>query len=301
MKIKVEINKNIVLVFCLLNKFNLLEKDDNNPVRAKVIEHFKDYKGKSPKIEEYIHESKLVNWALAVNDAPTFNQIIQLDEETQWHFDKGAPIKPYLIDFYNNTDFEIYYQEYLLNILNKMKQKIEVVISSTDLTQILENTWQEKLENEMIIIPNPLTQGGFGPKIGNINYQVISGIDRDKVLHKVLHEGSHPLAKKILKPYEEEINKLSYLLKTVQKNQNYPKVYNNWNICFEEHFIRATQLGLMDPKVIENYDTDKMLGEEIEDNGMIFINLFCANIMKFGTKNAISEIIRELSLLPKSN
>ena len=209
----VEVNKNLTLLYCLLNRYNQAYGKPQHSLRIEVINHFKNYQGKEPKIEDYVHEHKLVVWALFVDEPPTFLLKEAVPRELQWHFDKGSTIKPYLTDFYAKTDFENFYNTELLVDLNKIKSEYEIVIAKVDVVNILESVWKTDVNQQMVIIPNPFTQGSFGPEIGNINYQIIGEMSADRLIYNLLHEGSHPIAKQVLKPFEKEISKKAYLLK----------------------------------------------------------------------------------------
>ena len=222
MGVKVEINKNLTLLYSLLNRFDQAGGDiDTHLLREKIKKHFEDYVGKEPMVDKYIHEHKVVVWALTVEGPPEFKpKDIEISSELQWHVDKGEVIKPYLIEFYKDTDFETYYKE-LEKELKVMKTEMENVIAKTSIESLLGDVWGIKAGQNMVVIPNPFTWGSFGPQIGDINYQVIGvmgKVNKRALLHTIAHEGSHPLAKQILKPYRKDINKKEQLLKIAQKH-----------------------------------------------------------------------------------
>ncbi|HLB51533.1 hypothetical protein A3F07_01355 [candidate division WWE3 bacterium RIFCSPHIGHO2_12_FULL_38_15] len=294
MKINVELSRNLALLYSLLNRFNQAYGKPTNPLRIKIIDHFRNYAGSEPKVEDYIHEHKVVIWALSVSEPPAFEINHDISEELQWHFNKGSSIKPYLIDFYNNTDFKSFYDTLLLPELNKIKSEYESIISKFDIVNVLESAWKIVINEQMILIPNPFTQGSFGPKIDSVNYQVVGEISDSYLINNLLHEGSHPLAKEVLKPFEKVIALKTGLLEQARKHPKYSKAYNAWNTCFEEHLIRAVQIGLLNPKIISNYNILEALEKEKNNNGMVFIDTFYKYINGNSIKRAIPKILDDL-------
>ncbi len=295
MKILVDLNKNLTLIYCLLNRFGQAYGAAKHPLRLKIQEHFKDYAGSSPSDTDYIHEHKLVVWALHVSDAPAFSLRVPVSEKDQWHFDKGASIRPYLEEFYKTTDFEDYYTEQILPDLAVIKNNYDQFLEKYDFVRVLETSWGTTIEEDLVIIPNPFTQGSFGPSIGGINYQVIGEISDSAVVHNILHEGSHPIAKKILAPFVSSIEEHAYLLQMAQNTPNFPNAYNKWHVCFEEHLIRAVQVAKINPQVKENYNELKGLEKEKQEKGMVFIDIFYDCVKKYPLAEAIPHILRALN------
>ena len=299
MQIRVELNKNLTLMYSLLNVFDQAVGDpETQPLRLKVKYHFKGYKGRKPDAKDYVHEHKLVIWALTVGEPPEFiPKKIDLDPELDWHIEKGASIKPCLVEFYNTTDFEKFYSS-IKPELNKYKKAVETILKDIDVNKLLMDTWGLEHDTKMIVIPNPFTWGSFGPQIGDINYQVIGLLgeeDRDSILRTIIHEGSHPLANFILKSYREKIREKSSLLKVVMKHPKYPSDYNSWETCFEEHLIRAVQLGKINPKLFKTYDVLKELEKQENNRGMVLIKTFYDELMNSDSVGeAIPRIISKL-------
>jgi hypothetical protein len=299
MKIRVEINKNIILVFTLLNLFDQAYGDpDKQPLRGKVRAHFKDYQGGSPRLEDYVHAHKLVVWALTVGDPPKFEtKNMELNPELQWHIEKGATILPYLREFYENTDFEGFYKKISAE-LEGYKIKIAALIKRTDIVGILEHAWGIKVDSQMVIIPNPLALDSFGPEIGSVNYQVLGvpeEIRENRIVHTIIHEGSHPIVAELTRQHEKLIEEKAYLLSEVQKHPKYPKAYNTWNTCFEEHLIRAVQMGFVYPRIREKFNIDSALQHEIDNAGMVYIKEFYEVLCESDSvQDAIPKIVASL-------
>jgi len=300
MSINVETNETLTLLYSLLNRFDQAGGETNtHPLREQVKNHFKDYAGKEPHVDEYIHEHKVVVWALTVGNPPKFKpKDIKISSELQWHIDKGKIIKPYLIDFYNKTDFKTYYKK-LKNSLGGIKKEMEQIISQADIEKMLKKAWGINVKNEMIVIPNPFTHGSFGPQIGEINYQVvdvIGKVNKRPLLHTIIHEGSHPIAKQILKLYAKDIEKKKHLLKKAQQHPKYSKAYNTWETCFEEHLIRAVHMGFINEHIFEDYEVEKGLEWE-KNRGMVFIDTFFENLHEGNVSDSIPKILGALEKL----
>lgn len=294
-----QVNKNIVLLYALLNRFGqAYGETTSTSLRGDMIEFFKDYDGKKPNSDKYTHPSKGVFWSLMVSEIPEFKtKEIKLNEQNEWGFKLGSYLKPYLLNFYNNTNFEEYYEKVLPkleNIKNKFKQSFK----NKGIEKVLEETWGVSIKEQMIVIPNPFSEGSFGPQIGDINYQIIGMWDNRKFSsysHNIIHEGSHPLAKEVQKPYKSLINSKKHLLKEVMKHPNY-KGYKPWYSCFEEHLIRAVQRGLIAPKLDSDYPVKKGLQFELENSGMIFIQEFYDVLVKSkSVGEAIPSIVDNLA------
>jgi len=117
----------------------------------------------------------------------------------------------------------------------------------------------------------------------------------DSYVHNIIHEGSHPLAKEIIKPYKVLINSRDYLLDKVKQHPKYPRSYNLWRTCFEEHLIRAVHRGLINPKLNSEYNVEKGLRFEMDNKGMVYINKFYDVLKKSkSVRDAIPVIVDKL-------
>ena len=264
-----------------------------------MIKHFSRYEGSPPDINEYIHESKGVFWALCVSKAPYFKEKdIKLNATQQNEFDKGRYLKHFLIDFYNETDFEEYYTK-ILPKLNKIADEFKDVYEKSGIGKVISDVWQTSNHNKMIVIPNPFTEGSIGPKIGDINYQVIGtqdGKDIQKYRHNIIHEACHPHAKQIIEKHLTEIETIKNVLESSYKHPKYPTPYKHWKTCFEEHLIRAVHGGLIEPALNPKYSVTVALQYENNMKGMVFIDKFYNVLTKSKSVDAaIPAIIKNLA------
>jgi hypothetical protein len=151
--------------------------------------------------------------------------------------------------------------DYLLSIFNKK-----------DINGFLNKVWQVEDKLNMVVIPMPLEarRSGVGPGIVNTAYQIVGPPFDEYILGNLIHEACHPRAKKVLEPLKKEIENAKYLFEIAKDHENWPEQYNSWEICFEEHLIRAVQAVYINPhfnfgNMEENLDFQK------NRKGMVFI------------------------------
>ena len=97
------------------------------------------------------------------------------------------------------------------------------------------------------------------------------------MLHLMGHEGSHPRAKVFLGPIRGKIEEKSRLMAKPKAHPNFYIHYDNWRTMFEEHFIRAMQLGWIDPFIGVETKPEYALKRE-EDKGFVYIRDFYGEI-----------------------
>lgn len=299
-------NKNEFLLYSLLISLDLMRGNLNSDsLRTETYYHFKGYKGIGLKEENYIHHSKPAAYILTINQVPDFSEKkdIFLDERTKFNVSRGKIILPHLIHFYENTDFENYYKKILPRYKNRCVQ-LKKVLENTQINKILNEIWEVKDNFKMEIIPMPLEgeHSGIGVAVNNTAYQIIGPPFGTSSLSLIIHEASHPRAKALLSSLSQEIEKESYLLKIAQNHPKWPKNYNNWTICFEEHLIRAVQVGFLNPK-FKIKTVEQGLAEEENRKGMVFIKVFYEELKQYMDKkegNLKEAVIRILHKLKTS-
>lgn len=290
-------SKTQFLLFSFLNSQKLLRGEVNSSLlREKVYNHFKDFK---PKYDiariEPIHYSKFVAYCLSLSDLPELKQVEVIEDQTFpiWDVKIGAEIHDFLVDFYQNTDFEEFYNsirsEYLSDVeaVNDLLKQVDV----DELLSIWGNT-----EGEMRVIPMPIInpREGFGPQVNGIAYQVIGGPYDFKRLHTILHEASHPRAKVVIEDFLPEVEKYDDLIKGIDfENSPFIRSYaDNWRVFFEEHLIRAIQCLFIDPKL--GFDKEAGLKHEYEI-GFLYIYKFTEILEKYSDENLdFKKIIPEI-------
>ncbi|MCX6783903.1 MAG: DUF4932 domain-containing protein [candidate division WWE3 bacterium] len=294
-KISVETNKNIFLLYSLLNNLGQAYGDLNShPLRKLVTEHFRGYKGPSLKVSDYIHESKAVTFILTLGEAPDFSprKDLLLTEWIRSEVNRGSAVLPAVKHFYSNTDFEDFYNS-VKPQYQEIADYVSDQISKVNLDKLLNEVWELETDFKQMVIPNPLTQGSFGPEIGETLFQVIGTPFSFYSLHTIAHEASHPKAKKVLEPCLGEIWKHAGLIDQVLANSSYSKAYNSWETCVEEHFIRAIKSCYSDPAIFG--ETPEFYIEQEEQKGMVFIRDFCDEINAY-KEHKISGTLGEVVL-----
>lgn len=288
-KILARPDKNEFLLYAMLNVLGLMRGNpDTHFLRRKTVDHFKNYAGVGLKEKDYGHHSKPVGYVLTLNEAPDFSekQGLTLDSNLQIDIIGGRPVLPHLKHFYNNTDFDDFYQK----ILPRYQEECEFlqgVMERAKIGDLLDAVWEVDKPFNMEIIPMPLegARSGIGPSVGDTAYQIVGPPFDYNLVHLVAHEGSHPRAKKTLKPITDEIAAKSHLVRLALKQPNYPDSYGySWPTCFEEHFIRAMQICCIDSTFSKKYDAEGALGREEKGNGMLFIRDFYEEIKQHKEK-----------------
>ena len=277
-------DKNEFLLYAMLNALGLARGNpDSHLLRRRTVDHFEGYSGLGLKQEDYIHHSKPVGYVLTINEAPDFSekQSLTLDSCMQREVEIGRAVLPHLKHFYQNTDFENFYQKALPRYAEEC-EFLQGILDRANVRDLLDNVWEVDRPFNMEVIPMPLEgmHSGIGPSVGDTAYQIVGPPFDYGILHLVAHEGSHPRAKRALEPIADEIAARSHLLKHALHQPNYPSSYHHWPTCFEEHFIRAMQVGYIDPVLAVNSDVENRLKREEKGQGMLFIRDFYDELRK---------------------
>jgi len=286
-------DKNEFLLYAMLNALGLVEGNpDVHKLRRKTTDHFLGYLGLGLKKEDYIHHSKPAKYVLTINEAPDFSekQGIVLNLSMQSEVLKGRAVLSHIKHFYQNTDFEKFYSEILPDYETECRS-LQGIVDKANVREVLDNHWEISKPFNMEVIPMPLEDysSGIGPSIGNVSYQIIGPPFHEDSLGLILHEGSHPRAKRVLARIADTIDKKNYLLQYALKQPNYPGSYRNWSTCFEEHLIRAMQVGFIDASLDPDSNVEDSLRREERGYGMVFINDFYDEL-KEHKKNPINSL-----------
>jgi len=270
-------DKNEFLLYSMLNALGLAKGNpDSHFLRRQAVDHFNGYKGIGLKERDYNHHSKPVSYVLTINEPPSLSvkSNLKLEEIEEDECNIGSVVLPHLKHFYENTDFEDFYQR-ILPVYELECNFLQGVLERADIKGILERVWEVNEPLEMAVIPMPLEgfSSGIGPSVNDISYSIVGPPFDYSTPRLVAHETSHSIAKKILKPIRSEIESRKDLLDLVLKNPNYPKTYHHWQTCFEEHFIRAMQIGFINPELKWDIKVEEALKVQ-EKKGMIFIGDF---------------------------
>jgi hypothetical protein len=250
---------------------------DDHPLKQKTAEHFKGYQGTGLQQREYGHHSKPVGYVLTLHEAPDLSerQGLTLDACMQQEVKYGKTVLPHLKQFYQNTDFEEFYQE-TLPAYREECDTLRHIVEKTDLCTVLDDAWELDGAFRMEVIPMPLEsyRSGIGPSVGDTAYQIVGPPFDADTPFLIAHEGSHPRAKKTLKPIADEIAARGHHLTRAMKHKNYSNTYQRWPTCFEEHFVRAVQTACIDTVLYPEDSIERGLQREENRQGMVFIRDF---------------------------
>ena len=302
-KIVARPDKNEFLLYAMLDTYGLMRGNpDSHFLRRKAKDHFSGYKGIGLTQRMYCHHSKPVSYVLLLNEAPDFaeRRDIEFDSCSKIDIKKGRAVLPYLIHFYKSTDFEEFYN----SILPRYKEEcdfVQGILDRSKISYLLDEIWKVVDPFYDIVIPMPLegAKSGVGPGFCGKAFHIIGPPFDSGILELIVHEGSHPRAKHVLKPIKSDIKEKSHLLEIAMKNPNYSNNYNNWEVCFEEHLIRAMSIYYLHPKLGVNETANQFLKIEEEWSGMVFIRDFYDEIRrhdsaKVSTQEVALDILRAL-------
>lgn len=281
-KLIVKPDKNIFLLYAMLNTLGLIPyKPQPNHLKQMATKHFLGYKGVGLK-KNKIHHCQYVYYVLTLGQAPGFleKKNLRLDDESRGRIKIGSAVRKHLLHFYKNTDFDDFYN-LIFPEYQKACDEISKRLKSIEINKILDDIWETESTMKIVVIPTPFESGGIGPYIDRVAYAVIGLHFDNQLLFLIAHEVSHSRADKILQPIKQSIAKKSSLFKIIKQNPNYPTdCYDAWDICFEEHFIRAMHIGFIDSALGIHTDINKELNKEIKKYGMVFIRDFYEEIKK---------------------
>jgi hypothetical protein len=283
-KLIVRPDKNEFLLYAMLNTLGLARGNpDSHLIRRQTSDNFQGYSGIGLKLKDYIHHSKPVGYVLTIDEAPDFSekQGLVLDSCMRREVDIGKSVLPHLKHFYQNTNFEEFYQK----ILPRYREDCEFlqgIMERIGIRDLLDQVWEVDKSFDMEMIPMHLegVHSGIGPSIGDTTFQIVGPPFDYSIKYLVAHEGSHPRAKRLLEPIADQIRKRSHLLQLALEQPNYPDTYHHWPTCFEEHMIRAMQIGFIDPIMKTKSNVEEGLMSEEQCDGMLFIRDFYAEIKK---------------------
>lgn len=277
--ITVKTSENLFLTYTLLHYLNHLNlrvpSPDYHFLCRKTVDHFSKFDIKiNLSIDEYIHHSKPVTYALTLDEPPSFTQkkIGLQDQFMQEDIEKGAIIHDALVKFYNETDFSDYYKS-ILPFYNEEVKFIQEIIDRKDLNSHLNEIWtvdDYEFQMEVILMPLEGKGSGLGPSINNVSYQIVGPPFNIENMYAIVHEASHPRAKKIMNSHLDEIEELSKLFERLKNNAKFPKSYTIWRTAFEEHLVRTVQLALVED-YYQIYPADLILSNELKNKGMEYI------------------------------
>lgn len=266
----------------------------SNPLEIRYIKQLDDYIVDRIALDGYYADKKdelrseLNNWVEALREyaiETKFNEFFKANH-----------------DFYNET----------------LKTNIDMIGDISFVKQI-ESYYNMEKDNYNIIF-TPVLRGNYGIDInlnneevvyailgvGNVENEIPKFIDINKFKHLVWHEFSHPFINPITAEFKNDVDRYDELLIPI-KDVMSEQAYENWEICVNEHLIRA-----LTTRFHYIYDGkragDMALYEELK-SGFSYVEALCNKLKEYeGNRDKFSnfkefypEIINAFNELKNSN
>jgi hypothetical protein len=226
------------------------------------------------------HFSKHVAFVLSLDNDLNDKLVPNISPEMKVEMEKGSEILPLIKKFKNETNFDEFYKNSILFYLKEECFRLEKLLSISNLENILKDTWEINCNFDLNIIINPLEGRfcGIGPSIGKNSYQVIGPPFEKQIFMLLAHEASHPYAKEYKRSSLDLIDSKRYFYDKIKRHKNWPKNYNGWRVCFEEHLVRCLECAYLDIILAKNLNlkkfTIKELLEKEKQRGFLYIDIF---------------------------
>jgi hypothetical protein len=186
----------------------------------------------------------------------------------------------FLRDFAEKTNFMDFYEDHKA-LYKTHIDKVTKQIEKEDYVGLLEGYYGPSPNSYSLILAILLYEGGYGVNVGGIMYAIIgpcNAEDKEPVfdepnylfsttIHQFGYSFVSPLTSKILEDVKR-CQKLMQPIQTEMENMLYP-LSPTWEICMNEHLIRAITLRILVKKYGEE-ETKKKIKEEY-NNYFVYI------------------------------
>lgn len=164
----------------------------------------------------------------------------------------------HLLQFAADTDFNRFYNEHR-EFYEAVVERVSAELEGSGLVRNIEDYYGMKQNSYNIILVPMFHAGGYGPGIENENggldiYSIQGPFDvegdipvfgtAESFKDLVYHEFSHSFVNPVTAKHIDEVNKYSKLydpIADIMKSNAYP----NWEICVNEHIVRAVTARLL--------------------------------------------------------
>lgn len=197
-----------------------------------------------------------------------------------------------LQNFAVQSDFETFYNEQKDSYAT-MVNSVYDNLAEIDLVDNLESYYRMKKDEYNIILSPLLHGGGYGPQIeasdGTVKiYGIVGPNDFDEsglpqfstefIQYLVWHEFSHSFVNPLTEQHLNEVNEYRGLYKPIAKKMK-DMAYGSWDICVNEHIVRAvtTRLAYLNEGRAEG--DDALRNEKAQ--GFAYIEALCEKLEDF--------------------
>ena len=315
LKISIDPRMEVLTTVHLLSNYTRVNR--SSPYSKDVLNYFKPFSS---------HEAALMTDSLMqkygfANDAPiTFmlhlSQPPALDAQIQFpdyllgRSGRGDNLEQYrksIKQFAEKSDFETFWNS-KIGFYNQILDLTIAEMGERNMIKVLEDYFNETNENYNIIIM-PLYSGGAGPRITDTDgkdmiYSCIGPtnmkddipyLNEEYLLYLVWHEFGHSFVNPVTAKYSDRL--VSDTLFEPIKNYMSRQGYNYWEICVNEHIIRAIHVRLYELHL--GSQQSKVLLESELKQGFIYIEPLIEKLKEFENQRdkdniAFSEFFPEL-------
>ncbi|MDF2544165.1 MAG: hypothetical protein K0S47_3883 [Herbinix sp.] len=265
-------------------------------------EYFRDYKNhavvkkfKSMRDIGYSYDAPPTSM-LYLSNPPALEQKIDFDTNLMNRAGNERNLISFiqnLRDFTMDSDFKGFYEQnypFYQSIVDTVYDNIK----DMDITKALDDYYGMKVNSYNIILAPMLHSGGYGPRIkrenglydvygilGPVNTsngqngQILPDFSVETIRYLAWHEFSHSFVNPTTEKYIDEINQYSDLytyISSFMEAQSYPQ----WEICVNEHIVRAVTTRLT--YLYEGDEAgDRALGYE-KSQGFYYIEALCDSL-----------------------
>jgi len=292
--VNVSVDPRIELLYAveLLSNYPLLNHFDLQ-YKKEMLEHFSPFKS-HPAVQKFKEMSDTdfsydapPTAMLYLSNPPELNNMIPFENNYNQLIERAGgkenleafvdalrdfAVKTNFIDFFNA------HKEFYAKIVGEVETELGNYKDAT----ILENFYGIS-QNSYNIILTPLSgDNGYGPRIeiepskfdiyviiecGDIRNNIspsLSGL----LKHVVWHEFSHSFVNPITEKFIDEVNKYSKLFVPISKVMR-KQAYGEWEICVNEHIVRAVVAKLTE-KFVSKEAAEEILSKEVR-SGFVYI------------------------------
>ena len=197
-----------------------------------------------------------IGFMLHLSQFPELKTIITFSDDLLKRSGGGNNLEQYresIKQFAEISNFEIFWNS-KIPYYNKILDRTIAKIDGIDVVKVLEDYFNETQESYNIIIA-PAFQGGYGTEIPGSNgkfniYACLSVIskrfnNKNDLRSYIWHEFGHSFVNPLTDKYAARVMAIDKLFAPIKEEMSKLK-YGEWEICVNEHIIRAVEVRLAD-------------------------------------------------------
>lgn len=200
-----------------------------------------------------------------------------------------------LRSFYIDNNFEEFFIKNA-SFYEEMVDRVYNNIKDLNIVEVFDEYYGMDVNSYNIVLAPMFHNGGYGPQIENSNglydlYAILgpnSVIEREgktlpefsthEIQSLIWHEFSHSFVNPLTEKYIDEINLYSNLFDRI-KNSMTKQAYNTWEICVNEHIVRAVTARLT--YIYSGKDAGDQLIENEKKQSFFYIEAMCESLKNY--------------------